>query len=143
MRQTDSEKDRYVSPKYRERGEIFNVNIADDCPPVLADPKLIERVFMNLFENALYVMPAGGHLSIALRTIARGPRDTVVEAAISDDGPGMPEDVRHRVFDPHFTTKPDGTGLGLAMCKRIITVHHGGISEIGRASCRERVYVLV
>jgi two-component system nitrogen regulation sensor histidine kinase GlnL len=114
--------------KIKRQGVKLNVSIADDCPPVLADPKLIERVFVNLFENALYVMPAGGHLSIALRTIARGPYDTVVEAAVTDSGPGMPEDVRRRVFDPHFTTKPDGTGLGLAMCKRIITVHHGGIS---------------
>ncbi len=114
--------------KMKRQGVKRIVNIAEYCPPVLGDHKMIERVFVNLFENALHVMPAGGVLSISLTTIQRGIHDTVVEAQVSDSGPGMPEDVRRRIFDPYFTTKPNGTGLGLAMSKRIITVHKGGIS---------------
>jgi two-component system nitrogen regulation sensor histidine kinase GlnL len=98
------------------------------CPPVMVDPRLIEQAFVNLIDNALQAMPAGGHLSINLRTADRGPQDRVVEVRVSDSGPGIPDEVRRRIFDPYFTTKPDGTGLGLAICKRLVTINHGAIN---------------
>ncbi len=102
--------------------------VAEACPPVMADPRLIEQVFVNLIDNALQAMPAGGHLSVNLQPAYRGPQAQVVEVKISDSGPGIPEEVRRRVFDPYFTTKPDGTGLGLAICKRLVTIHRGAIT---------------
>lgn len=98
------------------------------CPPVSADPRLIEQVFVNLIENALQAMPAGGHLSVNLHPMQRSPQDRIVEVKISDSGPGIPEEVRRRIFDPYFTTKPDGTGLGLAICKRLVTIHRGAVT---------------
>jgi PAS domain S-box-containing protein len=110
---------RNVQPSYTE---------APHCPRILADARWIERVFVNLIENALQAMPAGGHLAVALSAAARSAQETVVEARVSDSGPGIAEEHRKRIFDPYFTTRPDGTGLGLAICKRIVTLHHGAIS---------------
>jgi len=115
------------STKILQRNVRLNFTIAA-CPPVSADPRLIEQVFVNLIENALQAMPAGGHLAVNLLPAQRGPQGRVVEVKIGDDGPGISEEVRRRIFDPYFTTKPDGTGLGLAICKRLVTIHRGAIS---------------
>jgi two-component system nitrogen regulation sensor histidine kinase GlnL len=115
------------STKIQQQNVRLNF-IPGDCPRVMADPRLIERVYVNLIENALQAMPAGGDLSVALRTGLRGPQGVMVETRIGDSGSGIPEEVKRRIFDPYFTTKPDGTGLGLAMCKRLVTIHRGAIS---------------
>lgn len=93
-------------------------------PLALADANLLERVFVNLIENALHVMPHGGDLSVSLSLTP----DQQVQVKIGDSGPGIPEDVRKRIFDPYFTTRKEGTGLGLAICKRLVTIHHGAIA---------------
>jgi len=115
------------SAKIAQRNVRLNFTAAEGCPPVLADPRLIEQVFVNLIDNALQAMPTGGHLSLSLRPVSRGAQGDFVEARVVDSGPGIPEEIRRRIFDPYFTTKPDGTGLGLAICKRLVTIHHGVI----------------
>jgi two-component system nitrogen regulation sensor histidine kinase GlnL len=114
------------SYKIQQRNVRLNLAL-DDCPRVFADVPLIERVIVNLIENALQAMPAGGELFIGLRAIDRGPQGFLVEARVGDSGPGIADEVRRHVFDPYFTTKPDGTGLGLAICKRLVTIHRGAI----------------
>lgn len=116
------------SAKIAQRNVRLNFTAVEDCPPVLADPRLIEQVFVNLIDNALQAMPAGGHLSISLRLVSRRAQGNFVEARVADSGPGIPEEIRRRIFDPYFTTKPDGTGLGLAICKRLVTIHRGVIA---------------
>ncbi len=105
----------------------LNYTVDPTLPPVLADARLLDQVFVNLIDNALQAMPAGGHLSVTLGYARRDPGDMQVEARIADDGPGISEEARRRIFDPYFTTKPDGTGLGLAICKRLMTIHKGAI----------------
>jgi PAS domain S-box-containing protein len=114
--------------KIQQRNVRLVFTPAESCPPALADARLIERVFVNLIENALQVMPAGGHLTVTLQPVSRGLSEPVLEVKVGDSGPGIPEDAQRRIFDPYFTTRPDGTGLGLAICKRIVTVHRGAIS---------------
>lgn len=116
------------SAKIAQRNVRLNFNAVEDCPSVLADPRLIEQVFVNLIDNALQAMPAGGHLSLSLRPVSRGAQGNFIEARVVDSGPGIPEEIRRRIFDPYFTTKPDGTGLGLAICKRLVTIHRGVIT---------------
>jgi PAS domain S-box-containing protein len=96
-------------------------------PLVLADSQLLERVFINLIENAIQAMPPGGQLTVQVQVLERGPQGQTAEIRVMDTGPGIPEEHRRRIFDPYFTTKADGSGLGLAICKRILTVHRGAI----------------
>lgn len=96
---------------------------------VAGDLRALEQVFNNLIGNAVQAMSeTGGTLSVNLRQV-NGPGDRPqVEVAISDDGPGIPEEIRERIFEPFFTTNRNGTGLGLAIARRIITKHKGTIT---------------
>jgi signal transduction histidine kinase len=105
----------------------LNYTVEPDSPRAVVDARLIEQVFVNLVDNALQAMPAGGHLSVSIGPGSRGSSDNVVEARVADSGPGISDEHRRRIFDPYFTTKPDGTGLGLAICKRLVTIQHGAI----------------
>ncbi len=86
------------------------------------DERLFHQVFQNLLENASDAMDGRGTVSIEMEA---APGEIVVR--VSDDGPGIPEDVLPRVFDPFFTTKPRGTGLGLAICRKNVEAHGGRI----------------
>jgi PAS domain S-box-containing protein len=115
------------SAKIEQRNVRLNYTVEPGCPMAVADPRLIEQVFVNLVDNALQAMPAGGHLSVTIGPGTRGQSGSVVEARVADSGPGISDEHRRRIFDPYFTTKPDGTGLGLAICKRLVTVQQGAI----------------
>jgi signal transduction histidine kinase/PAS domain-containing protein len=85
----------------------------------------LNQVWMNLINNALQAMGGQGKLGLGIRR--SGDRILVT---ISDDGPGIPEDIRDRIFEPFFTTKPigEGTGLGLDICRKILEAHAADIS---------------
>jgi signal transduction histidine kinase len=87
------------------------------------DRHLIEQVVANLLQNAVQAMPDGGRISYSVV----GSPD-YVEAAVSDTGIGIPEDVQGDVFRPFFTTRTRGTGLGLAVSRQIMDAHGGAIS---------------
>ncbi len=93
---------------------------------VLADRKQIAQAVLNLLLNAAYVTPPGGRVRVRAR--AEGGRRGI---SIEDDGPGIPRELRERVLEPFFTTKPagEGTGLGLAL-SRAIVAQHGGSLEL-------------
>ena len=94
-----------------------------DLPKITANGGELNQVWTNLIDNAIDAL--GGSGKITLRTRRDGDQ-VVVE--IADNGPGIPDDVVHRVFEPFFTTKPvgDGTGLGLDIVYRIVNRNHGG-----------------
>jgi two-component system sensor histidine kinase HydH len=93
------------------------------------DMSRLERVLTNLALNAIEASGLGGHARLAARVDAEG---TCFE--VTDTGPGIPEDLRQRIFHPFFTTKADGTGLGLAICHRIVEAHHGSIRTSNQPS---------
>ena len=98
-----------------------------DLPRVTADPHRLGQVLMNLLGNARQAMEAAEKgRSLTVRTRTRGE---VVEIQIVDDGPGIPADVKARIFDWFFTTKPpgEGTGLGLAVSREILHAHGGSL----------------
>lgn len=83
----------------------------------------LRRAFANLLRNASEAMGGRGVIDVALVGDARGTAIT-----IADHGPGIPPDLRHRVFEPYFTTKADGTGLGLSLVRQTIVAHRGSIT---------------
>jgi PAS domain S-box-containing protein len=91
-------------------------------PPVSLDPIRFEQVLLNLIINALEAMPNGGQLSIRVSS-----SDGQLLLDVADTGYGIPSEVRARIFDPYFTTKSDGVGIGLAWCERIVQQHQGQI----------------
>ncbi len=103
-------------------------HLSKDVPPVLVDPEKLERVFVNLFLNALRVLPAGGTVTIQSRFL---DSENCVLLEVIDDGPGIPADQRERVFEPFFTTQKNGVGLGLFLCQSFIRNHHGTITIDG------------
>jgi signal transduction histidine kinase len=111
---------------------------AAGLPLVHADPDLLSQVLLGLLSNATAATPPGGRLQLEATAAA----DTV-EIAVSDSGPGIPEDLRARVFEPFFTTRARGTGLGLAVARQIVEAHGGridvGDSALGGARFRVRL----
>jgi two-component system sensor kinase FixL len=101
----------------------MNVKIDGAAPPIVADPDLLKIVFENLLVNGAHAMLGRGTLEVAITVTG----DTC-QIAFSDRGPGIPADMREKIFLPFFTTKARGTGLGLATAKRLIEAHHGRIS---------------
>ena len=102
------------------------VELAVDSPDDVlldADPDQLARVFTNLLTNASQAMNGKGHVSIEARR--EGGATAVF---VRDDGPGVPADVRERIFEALFTTKARGSGLGLALCRRITEAHGGTVT---------------
>jgi two-component system cell cycle sensor histidine kinase/response regulator CckA len=119
-----------------------NVNcvfsLADDLWPLEADEGQIAQVIHNLVLNAVQAMPEGGTVTVsAENVIARENGDRYVRFSVEDTGDGIPEENLLKIFDPYFTTKQHGSGLGLATCFSIIKKHGGKIrasSRIGKGS---------
>jgi signal transduction histidine kinase len=106
-----------------------------DLPPVTIDRTLFARALTNIIENALHAMPGAGQLNIALRA-ASGPISFVV-IEIRDTGVGMDPADAARIFEPYFSTKATGTGLGLTIAKRNVELIGGTIevtSERGKGT---------
>ncbi len=83
----------------------------------------LRRAFANLLRNAAEAMGGRGPIDVGVDRDGEG-----VVVTIADHGPGIPEDLRQRVFEPYFTTKRDGTGLGLALVRQTVETHHGTIT---------------
>jgi signal transduction histidine kinase len=102
---------------------LFEEDIPRDLPPVFVDRTLIARSVTNLIENALHAMPSGGTLTIGALAV-----DGTVRIRVSDTGVGMDAEALARAFEPYFSTKTSGTGLGLPIAKRNIELSGGAIA---------------
>jgi two-component system nitrogen regulation sensor histidine kinase NtrY len=104
-------------------GVEFRVNFSDTKPVVIADRDELRRVFVNIVRNSIQAMNKGGRVIITTQV---GNGNCIVR--IEDTGPGIPETLRDKVFQPNFSTKTDGMGIGLAMSRKIIEDLNGSIS---------------
>ena len=96
-----------------------------DLPRVIADPQQLTQVFLNLFTNAVQAMPDGGTLTVTTRLMA-GETD-YVRVGVTDTGEGISEEASTHIFEPFYTTKVNGTGLGLTITRGIVEKHHGAL----------------
>jgi signal transduction histidine kinase len=92
-------------------------------PKALADAGQVHQALVNLVLNGMQVMPSGGVL-----TVETGRAGTNVEIRVRDRGPGISKGDEEKIFEPFYTTRPGGTGLGLAMSRRIAVAHRGSLS---------------
>jgi C4-dicarboxylate-specific signal transduction histidine kinase len=117
----------------RRRNVAIQTYVAQRLPPLMVDPILIEQVVLNLLKNAAEAID-NAHLPAARRRIELRvvPRHTaeegdVIEFTVSDRGPGLKDEVIRRMYEAFFSTKVDGLGIGLSLCRSIIESHHGRI----------------
>jgi len=102
-------------------------------PAVRGDRAQLTQVFLNLVKNAIEALGGAGELAVSTRLDARfqirrgSERAHFLSVLIEDSGPGIPEEHQQQLFSPFFSTKPRGSGLGLAVCHRIVTEHGGTI----------------
>jgi two-component system sensor kinase FixL len=108
-----------TDPALRE----VEIEVEGTAPLVSADPDMMRVVFQNLLINGAHAMQGKGRIRVAVE-----PVDSTCQIAFVDAGPGIPPDVRDKIFTPFFTTKTRGSGLGLPTVKRLIDAHNGQIS---------------
>ncbi len=115
-----------VAADLRQRKITVDVDLPDNLEPVMADEQQIQRVLVNLFQNAQHAMADAGGGQLTIRGRASVGMSLL---SVTDDGPGIAPENLSRVFDPFFTTKKlgDGTGLGLSICHGLIREHGGEI----------------
>jgi PAS domain S-box-containing protein len=122
----------------RKSGIKLQKLLTNDLPQTYADKHLIEEMVLNLLNNAaeaMKTMEAGKKI-----VVASFAEDGQIIIQVSDSGPGVPQEIRDQILDPYFTTKHEGTGIGLSLCHRIITDHGGSLTvsdcEFGGAEFR-------
>ena len=122
----------FIKPEFEKRKIQLILTLEKNLPDLLLDSKLLKQVFINLVQNSLAAMEEGGQINIS--TIMKN--DTVL-LCFADSGIGMDKETLNRIFEPYYTTKVTGTGLGLTMVYKIIKEFGGNIdvkSEVGKGT---------
>jgi len=116
-----------MQQRTQSKSQQMETDIPQDLPLVYADEERVRQVLVNLLDNAIKYTPEGGTIELTLlhRTTEK------VQVIIGDNGPGIPEENRDRIFEDHFRLQrdvsKDGYGLGLSLCQRIVRAHYGRI----------------
>ena len=114
----------FLAPEIDKNGYRIHKRFATDIPEIQADPKLMYQAFLNILMNAMQAMPEGGDIYIELAA-----RKHTLAILFADEGPGIPDETLNRIWEPFFTLKDKGSGLGLPIVKKIVE-GHGGIIEV-------------
>lgn len=125
---------RLVEAEARKSAVEIDVKADEDLPQADMDPDKIKQVLLNIFLNALAAMPTGGRLSIELAA-----QKEWMDVTVSDTGEGIKEEDLPRIYDPYFTSKPAGTGLGLAVVQKIMDAHGGLVQMESKAGSGTKV----
>ncbi|HZT81452.1 MAG TPA: ATP-binding protein, partial [Gemmataceae bacterium] len=114
---------RLIRPQAEAQGvEVTTNDPGDELPLVSIDAEKFEQVALNLVINALEAMPDGGKLTVGVRVA-----DGELRLSVRDSGPGIPPEVQRNLFQPYFSTKDRGSGMGLALSEKLIGQHGGQI----------------
>jgi signal transduction histidine kinase len=112
----------FLSPEFAKNNIEIKESYSPHIPSFLLDHNQIKQALLNIFKNSIEAMPRGGNIYVS--TFLRGDR---IEVVIKDEGIGIAENNLYRIFEPYFTTKAEGSGLGLMITYRIIKAHGGDI----------------
>lgn len=113
-----------------DKAIVVQTLLGEDLPTVLVDGPMIEQALLNLMRNAVEAMEHNGHMTIVARLSETDARFMVVE--VQDEGCGMDEEDAAHLFNPFYTRKKDGTGLGMAQVKKIVDLHQGNIEIVSQ-----------
>jgi signal transduction histidine kinase len=122
----------FSEPQAATKGIVIRTSFATDLPAIGIDRDLFKQALLNLVLNAQHAMPSGGELILTTRL-----EQPWIALDVTDTGVGMPEEVRSRIFDAFFSTRAEGSGLGLPTTRKIVEAHGGSIdvrSEPGKGS---------
>jgi len=126
----------FLTPQLDAEGYRIKAHFEDNLPEITADTAMLYQAFLNLLINAMQAMPEGGNILVEL--VSNGKQVSVV---FEDDGEGIPDEFLEKIWEPFFTTKEKGTGLGLGIVKNIIDSHNGAIQIENRSTGGARVTV--
>jgi signal transduction histidine kinase len=121
-----------MTPQARLAGIDLQCDVPLQPVFVRGDEDMLQQAVLNLVTNAMEAMKTGGHLNLSVAS-----NHNTVTLAVADDGPGIPSEMRGKVFQLYFTTKEKGSGIGLAMTYRAVQLHNGTVdfvSEVGRGT---------
>ena len=111
-----------AAPEAEQHGVTIERHTPEHRLPVKVDVDLMKQAFLNVVINGVQAMPEGGVLTITTRA-----DNGIAIAEIQDQGPGIPKDMHEKVFELYFTTKKDGSGIGLAQTYQILQWHYGSV----------------
>lgn len=128
----------YLASQVEEKGYVVEKKQDSAIPEIMADANMLYQAFLNILINSMQAMPGGGKISVSLSSNNAG-----INIAFEDEGSGIPEEILKKVWDPFFSTKDKGTGLGLGIVKNIIEAHNGTIEITNRETAGSRVFVTI
>lgn len=117
----------FLAPQIEEHGYVIEKHYNNHLPQIMADSAMLYQAFLNILINAMEAMPDGGKIQVGIDS-----SDDVVTISFDDEGESIPEDILDKIWNPFFTTKEKGTGLGLGIVKNIIEAHGGNIQISNR-----------
>ena len=118
---------KFLSFELEEANIVCNLELFKDLPLIDFDARFMKQAFLNLIKNAIAAMSGGGILSIKTET-----QEGLIMISFSDTGIGIPDENMSKIFEPYFTTKETGSGLGLTLVFKIIREHQGEINVISK-----------
>jgi len=126
----------FLSMQMKEKGYTLKKDYQNHLPEIQADADMLYQSFLNIFLNAMQAMPNGGIIKVSIRSNGKA-----VGINFDDEGQGIADEILEKIWDPFFTTKETGTGLGLGMVKNIIESHGGNIQIVNKTEGGARVTV--
>jgi len=123
----------FLAGEFEQAGITIDLDLAKDIPQIQGDERFLRQMLINLLKNAKAAMEGGGIARLATRF-----DDETIRITVEDTGTGIPDEVLNKIFEPYFTTKIDGTGLGLTMVYKVVKGHGGDITVQSRPSLGTR-----
>lgn len=117
----------FLDYKVARRGIAVEVDLAEDLPEIAMDSGQMQQVFLNLALNAIEAMPTGGRLTIVGERVVDGELGECLAVSVRDTGPGIARENVTALFEPYYTTRPEGTGLGLFITRKLVANHRGDV----------------